>query len=212
MLANGFWPGASTLVTGPTGSGKTLMGLHFIFAGARRGEPGVIATLQENPTQLQRMLRGLGWPADDPAIEVMYRSPVDIYIDEWVYDLLRTAERTGARRILLDSLMDLWAAGPDEARFREFMYSLSQRFSRQGVSLFHDLRNAGTVRRAHPVRICRLPSSGNVIALNYYKDHGSLKRAISVIKTRASRHESSTRQYDIGSHGITIGDIAQPVE
>ncbi len=58
-----------------------------------------------NPTQLQRMLSGLGWPADDPATEVMYRSPVDIYIDdEWVYDLLRTVERTGARRILLDSL------------------------------------------------------------------------------------------------------------
>ena len=106
MLADGFWPGASTLVAGPTGSGKTVMGLRFIFAGARRGEPGVIATLQENPTQLQRMLGGLGWPADDPAIEVMYRSPVDIYIDEWVYDLLRTVERTGARRILLDSLMD----------------------------------------------------------------------------------------------------------
>jgi circadian clock protein KaiC len=85
MLADGFWPGAATLVAGPTGSGKTVMGLHFIFAGARRGEPGVIATLQENPTQLQRMIRGLGWPADDPAIEVMYRSPVDIYVDEWVY-------------------------------------------------------------------------------------------------------------------------------
>ena len=113
----------------------------------------MIAALQENPTQLQRMLRGLGWPAEDPAIEVMYRSPVDIYIDEWVYDLLRTAERTGARRIL----MDLRAAGPDEARFREFMYSLSQRFSRQGVSLFMT-HETPELFGAHLVRICRLPS------------------------------------------------------
>ena len=35
---------------------------------------------------------------------------------------------------------------------------------------------------------------------------------MSVIKTRASRHDASTRQYDIGRHGITIGDVAQPEE
>jgi circadian clock protein KaiC len=212
MLADGFWPGAATLVAGPTGSGKTVMGLHFIFAGARRGEPGVIATLQENPTQLQRMVHGLGWPADDPAIEVMYRSPVDIYIDEWVYDLLRTVERTGARRILLDSLMDLRTAGADEARFREFMYSLAQRFSRQGVSLFMTYE-APELFGARTLSEFAVPHlSDNVIALNYYKDHGSLKRAMSVIKTQASRHESATRQYDIGRRGITISDIAQPEE
>ena len=158
------------------------------------------------------MLRGLGWPADDPAIEVMYRSPVDIYIDEWVYDLLRTAERTGARRILLDSLMDLRTARPDEARFREFMYSLVQRFSRQGVSLFMTYETPELFGAQTLSEFAVSHLSDNVIALNYYKDHGCLKRAITVIKTRASRHEPATRQYDIGSHGVTIGDIAQPDE
>ena len=52
MLADGYWPGASTLIAGPSGCGKTLLGLHFIFGGARDGEPGLIATLQENPSQL----------------------------------------------------------------------------------------------------------------------------------------------------------------
>ena len=61
MLADGYWPGASTLVAGPSGSGKTLMGLHFIMNGARQGQPGVIASLQENPTQLERVLAGFGW-------------------------------------------------------------------------------------------------------------------------------------------------------
>ena len=112
MLGGGLWPGACTMVAGPSGSGKTVMGLHFIFGGARHGEPGVIATLQENPTQLRRMLAGLGWPTAHPAVEVMYRSPVDIYIDEWVYELLETVQRTAARRVLLDSLLDLQDGGP----------------------------------------------------------------------------------------------------
>jgi circadian clock protein KaiC len=92
------------------------------------------------------------------------------------------------------------------------MYSLAQRFSRQGVSLFmtyetRELFGAGTLSEFAVSHL-----ADNVIALNYYKDHGSLKRAISVIKTRASRHESFTRQYDIGRNGIIIGDITQSEE
>jgi circadian clock protein KaiC len=60
----------------------------------------------------------------------MYRSPVDIYIDEWAHDLMQAVDRTGARRVLVDSLADLRMAAADETRFREFVYSLVQRFSR----------------------------------------------------------------------------------
>src|SRR5207253_3460249 len=78
MLADGYWPGASTLCAGPSGSGKTLMGLHFVFNGVRQGEPGVLATLQEHPTQLARIVKEVGWPVDDEGAELMYRSPVDV--------------------------------------------------------------------------------------------------------------------------------------
>jgi circadian clock protein KaiC len=112
------------------------MGLHFIFNGVRQGEPGVVATLQEHPTQLERIVQGFGWSIEEEGIEMMYRSPVDIYTDEWVYDLLTAVERTGARRVLIDSITDLQFALRDEVRFREYMYSLVQRFARQGVGLF----------------------------------------------------------------------------
>ena len=95
MLAEGYAPGSSTLVAGPSGIGKTLMGLHFIFSGAASGEPGVIASLQENPIQLQRVADGFGWSLDNERVAVMYRSPNDVYIDEWVYELLDLIERTG---------------------------------------------------------------------------------------------------------------------
>ena len=65
MLADGYWPGASTLCAGPSGCGKTLMGLHFIFNGVRQGEPGVLATFQEHPTQLERIVNGFGWSLEE---------------------------------------------------------------------------------------------------------------------------------------------------
>ena len=157
MMGGGLWPGSATMVAGPSGSGKTIMGLHFIYGGAEHGERGIVATLQENPTQLDRMITGLGWPAADPAVEVMYRSPVDIYIDEWVHDLLEAVERTQARRILIDSLMDLQVAAIDETRFREFMYSLAQRFSRQEITVLSTYETPGPGGDARPLTARHLP-------------------------------------------------------
>ncbi|HVL52449.1 MAG TPA: ATPase domain-containing protein [Actinomycetota bacterium] len=208
MLAEGYWPGASTLIAGPSGSGKTLMGLHFIFNGARLGEPGIVATLQENPIQLQRIVDGFGWSLDEPGVQVMYRSPVDIYIDEWVYDLLDLAERTGAKRILLDSLADLRMTTLDEIRFREFLYSLMQRCSRAGISLMMtmEIPDLFGVERLSEFGISHL--SDNVVLLNYFIERGAIKRAMSVTKTRASRHEPEIREFTIGRAGITLGDVA----
>jgi circadian clock protein KaiC len=210
LLADGYWPGAATLIAGPSGSGKTLMGLHFIINGARQGEHGIIATLQENSMQLQRIATGFGWSLTEPGVEVMYRSPVDIYIDEWVDDLLRAVKRTGAARVLIDSLGDLRLAAPDDTRVREFVYSLIQRFSRQGVSTLMtletpDLFGSG---RLSDGAISHL--SDNVVMLRYVQEQASISRAISVIKTRASRHQPSIHRFEIGPDGITLADQPGP--
>ncbi|HKE51483.1 MAG TPA: ATPase domain-containing protein [Actinomycetes bacterium] len=212
MLAGGLWPGAATLIAGPSGAGKTVLGLHFIRAGTAIGEPGVIASLQENPSQLSRMIAGFGWPANDPAIEIMYRSPVDIYIDEWVYDLLHTIERTGARRVLVDSLLDLQMAAPDDTRFREFMYSLSQRLSRQGISLLMTTEVPELFGTHRLSEFAGSHLADNVIMLSYFRDQGQVKRAMSVVKTRASSHDPAVREFAISSTGISIRDAITATE
>jgi circadian clock protein KaiC len=210
MMGGGLWPGSATMVAGPSGSGKTIMGLHFIYGGAARGERGIIATLQENPTQLGRLRTGLGWPTADPAVEVMYRSPVDIYIDEWVHDLLEAVERTRARRVLIDSLADLQLAAVDETRFREFMYSLIQRFSRQGITLLSTYETPG------PRSDGRLPESAishladNVITISHHRDHDAMSRSLAIPKARASSHDSAIRQFSIGAGGISLGGTITP--
>ena len=204
MLEDGYWPGASTLIAGPSGSGKTLLGLHFIFNGARQGEPGVIATLQENETQLERVAGGFGWSLNEPNIEVMYRSPVDIHIDEWAYELLQAVKRTGARRILIDSVTDIRAAAADATRFREFCYSLMQRFARQGVSIVMTFEIPDLFGAERLSDDAVSPLSDNVVMLSYIKDDGSIKRTISVIKTRASQHDPAIRQFLIGRDGIAL--------
>jgi circadian clock protein KaiC len=207
MLADGYWPGASTLIAGPSGSGKTLMGLHFVMNGARQGQPGVIATLQENPTQLERMLAGFGWSLREPNMEVMYHSPVDIYIDEWVYDLLDTVERTSARRVLIDSLADLRMAAGDEVRFHEFIYSIVQRFSRQGISVLmtQEIPSLYGTDRISDTAVSAL--ADNVVLLSYQRAGNTIGRTLAAIKTRASRNDPTDRNFVIGPQGIVLDDL-----
>jgi circadian clock protein KaiC len=204
MLDDGYWPGAATLVAGPTGSGKTLMGLHFVVSGARRGEPGIIATLQENPTQLQRIAQGFGWSLAEPRIELLCRSPVDLYIDQWVYELLGVIERTGARRALVDSLGDLAFAAGDEARYREYLYSLVQRCSRVGVSLLLTLELPDLFQVTRLAELGVSHVSDNVVLLQYLRQPTAIRRTLTVIKTRASLHQPQVREFTITSGGIKL--------
>ena len=206
MLADGYWPGASTMVAGPSGSGKTLMGLHFIFNGAAAGQPGIIATLQENATQLERIVTGFDWSLANDGVELMYRSPVDLYLDEWFYELLDAIAATGARRVFIDSLGDLQRAAVDELRFREYLYSLLQHCAERQISvmLSQETQNLFEIPRLSDTDISNL--SDNVVVLQFVRRGAELQRAILVLKTRASRHAPDVRQFNITSKGIVLGE------
>jgi circadian clock protein KaiC len=204
MLVDGYWPGASTMVAGPSGSGKTLMGLHFIFNGAAAGQAGIIATLQENATQLDRIVTGFGWSLPNESVELMYRSPVDLYLDEWFYELLEVIERTRARRIFIDSLGDLRRAAVDELRFREYLYSLLQRCANQQINVMMSQEIPALFGISHISEDGISHISDNVILLQFVPRDAQLARAVTVLKTRASRHDPDVREFKITPEGIVL--------
>ena len=205
-LEDGYWSGSTTLIAGPSGAGKTLMGLHFVFAGAVRDEKGVFVTLQENRTQLARVIGRFGWSIDDPNVTIMDRSPVDIYLDELVYEVLDRVQEVGARRVVIDSLNDLVAAAPDPLRLREFLYSLVQRCAHLGVSVMF------TYETMELFRITRLSEFGmshiadNVVLLQHVQDGAQMRRALSVLKSRGSVNSAVISEFKISVDGITLGE------
>ena len=208
MLADGYWPGASTMVAGPSGSGKTLMGLHFVFNGDAVGETGIIATLQENPTQLDRIVKGFGWSLDSQSVELMYRSPVDLYLDEWFYDLLDVIDRTRARRLFIDSLGDLRRGAVDELRFREYLYSLLQRCANRQMSVMMSQEVPALFGISHMSEDGISHLSDNVVLLQFVHRDGQLNRALTLLKTRGSRHDPHVREYKITPEGIGLDEPA----
>jgi circadian clock protein KaiC len=212
LTGEGFLVGSATLVAGPSGVGKTLMGLHWAFAGARAGEQVMIASFQENPSQLEHILAGFGWSLHEDGVHLFYRSAVDLYIDEWMSLLLEQIEQLGVRRVLVDSISDLEPVAADRMRFREFAYSFIQRCTRAGVSVMFtmELGDLFEVRRLGQNAQSHL--ADNVVLLQYVLDGPTIRRALTVLKSRGTRHDPGIYEYDITSDGVVLGDpISNPV-
>jgi circadian clock protein KaiC len=91
-------------------------------------------------------------------------------------------------------------------RFREFVYSLMQRLSREGISpiMTSEIPDLFHVGRLAEYGISHL--SDNVILLQYLRAESRLLRTVTVLKSRASAHDPEIREFDITPAGIVLGE------
>jgi circadian clock protein KaiC len=204
VLGKGYRAGSSTLVVGPSGIGKTVLGLHFAFEGAREAADTVFATFDENPSQIARTAAGFGWSFEAAAVQLFYRSAVDLHLDEWVYKLLELVEPQEISRVFIDGLGSLRTAAHDPVRFQEYLYSLVQRFARRDVTLMMSLESPELfgVTRLTDLPLSQI--SDNVLVLQFVRRESEYRRAITVLKSRAERTEPRMTEYTIGPQGIEL--------
>ncbi len=208
MIATGWLRGTATLVVGPSGAGKTSLGLHFLRAGVEQGEPGLLASFQESPTQLGRLMKSLGW---DPAttlgpgrLEHLYCSPVELQIDAVAAELARRVDEGGVRRVVIDAVSDLEKSAADVNRYRDFLYALTQRFAVRGVTSML-LVEAATPSPAHEISIDGVSNMSDNILLLEMLLGDDLERTIRVLKSRGSEHDGRRRSLHITRSGISVG-------
>ncbi len=207
MVATGWLRGTTTLVAGPSGAGKTSIGLHFLKAGVDDGEPGLLASFQENPTQLARMMTSLSWEPEKVlragAIDHFYTSPVELQIDAVGHEIMQRVERGGIRRVVIDAVNDLEHSARDAVRYRDFLYSLTQALAIRGVTSMLLVETAGL-----------LPSQGVTgYEISYMSDNilllemllaDDLTRTIRIIKSRGSRHDGRRHVLKIAEDGVEV--------
>ncbi len=207
MIAEGFWRGSTTLIAGPTGSGKTIIGLHFITHGALMGEPGLYVGLQENPNQLSHTMQSFGWKPwellNGNGFELMYRSPVEIQVDSIASQVFQRVRAGTVKRVVIDALGDLERSSVDRQRFADFIYSLTQWFAAEGVTclMMYELTDLFEIHGISDQEISNM--SDNVILLRFTPDK-DMERTIRVIKTRGSAHDNREHTLRITKTGLEI--------
>jgi circadian clock protein KaiC len=211
MLHGGVPRGYSVMVAGPSGSGKTVLAGQFIAEGVKAGEPGVIAIFEKRPAgylQTTSLGRDLEQMISDGTVAIVYLRPLDLSVDETLYELRETIARMQAKRVVIDSLSGFEMAVSPGFRedFRESLYRLVGVLTGLGVTVMMtlEIEDAYTALRLGPRENAFLADA--IILQRYVELEGALKRVMTVIKVRGSDHSKDLRLYEVHSRGLTVGD------
>jgi circadian clock protein KaiC len=206
MLCGGLPAGYSLLVAGPSGSGKSLLATAFLAAGARAGEKGVIAAFEKSPSQSLRLQ--LGQLVASGSVAVIDTRALDLSIDETLYALTETIRRTGATRVVIDSLsgLELALAPTFREDFRESLHRMVAVLTGMGVAvlMISELEDRYNDLRFSPYGAAFLTDA--IIVQRYVELQGELKRVMAVVKLRNSAHSHALRLFEIDDSGIVIGE------
>jgi circadian clock protein KaiC len=110
-MGGGILAGNSVLVAGSGGTGKSILAAHFIAEGLRAGEPGIVAVFEERPEEYVARAKNFGLDLEtgvrDEKLTVLYFRTLDLSVDEMVFRIFDNVLKTGARRLVIDSLEGL---------------------------------------------------------------------------------------------------------
>ncbi len=210
MLGGGVPSGYSVLVAGPSGSGKSVLATEFIMAGVRHGEPGVLAVFEKRPNEYSQTPpggRAFGQMIRDRKVGVIHSRPLDLSIDETLYEIVEQIERMKARRLVVDSLsgFELALAPTFREDFRESLYRMVAVLTGMGVTMMMtaELEDSYTDLRFSPHGAAFLTDV--IIMQRYIELQGCLQRVMSVVKVRGSTHSNEIRAFEITKTGIVVG-------
>jgi circadian clock protein KaiC len=208
MVAEGFWRGSTTLIAGPSGSGKTVMSLHFIREGAINDEPSLFLNFQENPPQLARIMLNLGWDTEtllqSGNLELMYRSPVEMQLDEVAAELFGRIREGRVRRVAIDALDDLERSSVDRQRFADFIYALMQWFAVENVTCMMTVEVPAVFGHRSALEQQVSNMCDNLVILGFGDDKAELRRTIQIMKTRGSDHDFRKHLLVINQNGAAV--------
>ena len=213
MLDGGLWRGTTTLLAGPSGAGKTTIGLQFAIEGAQQGEPSLYMSFQENPTQLMRTIRGLGVDLEElqaRGLDLVYASPVELQIDSIIVDMFRRIEQRGVRRLVLDAVGDLASAATDPQRLHDYLYALVQHLAVRTITSVLNVETIGNSITGGGLQNAMSYLSDNVLLLTVDGEERT-RRRLRVLKTRGSAHDPMVRDVEISSRGMTIVDVVAAI-
>ncbi len=214
MLGGGMFRETVTLVSGATGTGKTLVSSHFVDGGAKAGERVLLLAYEESEDQLFRNARGWGMDfdqlVDDGLLRVECTYPEGMSLQRHLARITRLVDEFQPDRLVVDSLSALERGGSRHA-FREFAIALVALVKTRGIlslltSSSAELSGAATVTEGHISTLTDL-----ILLLRYVEVAGEMRRGLAVLKMRGSGHDKAIREFTIDDGGIHIGRVFQRV-
>ena len=210
MLGGGLVPGTSTLLMGPSGTGKTSTATRCVLAALERGDKAAIFMFDEELGTFLARSVALGMDLqpylDSGSLHVQSIKPTELSPGEFVFQVQQAIEVDGAKAILIDSLNGYLHAMPNEQYLMLQMHELLSYLSQHKVTTLLILGQHGLVGEVRlDVDLSYL--SDSIILMRFFEAAGAVRRGLAVVKTRTANHEAFVREFSLGSDGLTLGAV-----
>jgi len=211
LLGGGIERGTISVISGPTGVGKTTTGTQFTAEAARRGERSAVYLLEESAATYRHRSEAVGIPVDEMEREgtlaVEEVEPLTIQPEEFASRVRREVEENDTRVVMIDGIQGYRVSiqGDREDLVRK-IHALGRYLRNMGVTVvFVDEVDAVAGEfRATNAGISYL--ADNVVYLRYLEIDGQLRKVVGVLKKRVGDFERTLREFAITEEGITVGD------
>lgn len=211
MLHGGLLRGSATLVEGAPGTGKSTVGMQFIYHGATQAnEPGLILTFETFPRQYYRDAQNFGWDfralESDNKLRIIMSSPEVTHADLRSVNgrIVGMADQIGAKRVLVDSLSHFERITSDPVELRQIVYEFINGLKRMGLTIMLTRENAALLGETADLEEDLAFVVDGYIMLRYVELAGAVRRALLILKLRGSDHAKDIRQYEITGRGLEV--------
>lgn len=213
MLGGGFFDQAIVVVSGATGTGKTLTVTSFVDSVCRSGERAMMFGYEESDAQIMRNAtrwgKNLGKWKKKGLLETICNYPEAMGLEDHLLLIKQSIDRFKPKVVTIDSLSALERMSESRV-FTEFVIGLTNELKERGITtlLTHNtsaLSGADSATKMSAI-------SDIVLLLRYAEVYGDLRRGVAVLKMRGSWHDKAIREFEIDETGMHIGETLQHVE
>ena len=209
MCGGGMFRDSIVLVSGATGTGKTLMATQFAHAGITSGQKVIYFAFEESREQLMRNAEAwsfkFGSAEKDGLLKIICRYPESMGLEDHLINIKRDIEGFKPVYIACDSLSALERVSSVRS-FREFVIGLTSHIKHNEMAgMFTNttsmLMGGESITETHVSTI-----TDSIVLLRYVELQGEMRRGITVLKMRGSRHDKQIREYAVNDTGMHIGE------
>jgi len=216
IIQGGIPYSSTTLLVGPTGVGKTTLGLSFI-CDSSEAEPGLIFGFYEDAHRLRRRASALGLGlsemVESGVVEVLHRSPTELLQDQLAEEILDAVRRRGVKRLFIDGVDAFKQAAVDQQRLGRFLSTLTAILRCEGVTTVFTAELAEIVGGEHGLQFAAVSAiAENIILLRYAELESRLYRTLAILKMRESGFDPYVYEFYLGAEGFKLGERMKRTE
>ncbi len=223
MLGGGIPELSTTFLLGDVGTGRTTFSMHYLLAGARASEPGLMVAIGDTVPDLLKksddLQLDLRAHVAEGRIHLLDVPAVEINPYRLAWEIRDIVHQRAIKRLVIDSMSALEGAPSDQSSQPDYLAAVMVFLRRSGVTtlMTQDAPQADAGNLG--VHLVRMPTANNRVLLRRVAYAGCSYRVCSVVNMQRSDHDTSIHRFEIAAGGIrflrhdeTQGEVLAGIE